>query len=353
MYAHILLTLLLLLALPTSSFAAFNDTTLTTDTVITAGGVNLNVSGSSAVIESITVTASNFSFVLLSGSSIRVVSPDRWLLTTDAASTYIVENRCTDSGYVLEHSSSGGTVTITVTPQATGCGGNTGGGGGSSAMTYVPIQPAAKPTAPPLSPQASIPTPDTSPATPIFVRNLSEGAVGDDVKLLQKLLNAQGFNITNEGAGSVGRESTFFGRLTKLAVQKFQEKYALATALSLGYGNVGPKTRAKLEGLRRQLNVQTLSPSVPAASVVFPRRLSRGMSGADVLRLQVLLNSDPGTRVGETGPASPGNETEYFGTLTEQAVGKFQEKYGIATQGTPGYGNVGPKTLLKLNELAK
>ena len=46
-----------------------------------------------------------------------------------------------------------------------------------------------------------------------------------------------------------------------------------------------------------------------------------------------------------------GNETEYFGSLTEKAVQKFQTKYNIAKSGDSGYGYVGPKTRAKLNEV--
>ena len=44
----------------------------------------------------------------------------------------------------------------------------------------------------------------------------------------------------------------------------------------------------------------------------------------------------------------------YFGTLTENAVKNFQVKYGIINYGTPettGYGNFGPKTQQKFNEI--
>jgi hypothetical protein len=44
----------------------------------------------------------------------------------------------------------------------------------------------------------------------------------------------------------------------------------------------------------------------------------------------------------------------FYGTLTEEAVKKFQAKYGIVSSGTPdttGYGNFGPKTQAKFNEL--
>ncbi|MBU1092004.1 peptidoglycan-binding protein, partial [Patescibacteria group bacterium] len=52
-----------------------------------------------------------------------------------------------------------------------------------------------------------------------------------------------------------------------------------------------------------------------------------------------------------SGVGSPGNETEYFGSLTEKAVQKFQEKHGIAKKGDSGYGYVGPKTRAKIAEV--
>ena len=75
------------------------------------------------------------------------------------------------------------------------------------------------------------------------------------------------------------------------------------------------------------------------------------MSGSDVKRLQQLLNSDSDTKIAESGIGSFGNETEYFGSLTEKAVQKFQTKYNIAKSGDSGYGYVGPKTRAKLNEV--
>lgn len=83
--------------------------------------------------------------------------------------------------------------------------------------------------------------------------------------------------------------------------------------------------------------------------------LKRGMkNGTAVQVLQEMLNQDPSTQVTATGPGSLGNETTFFGAMTEAAVQKFQAKYGIVSSGTPattGYGAVGPKTRAKLNAL--
>jgi len=83
----------------------------------------------------------------------------------------------------------------------------------------------------------------------------------------------------------------------------------------------------------------------------FERDLSvKGKGGwydhPDVRCLQIILNIDPDTRVATSGPGMPGNETTYFGDLTENAVKKFQKKYGL-----PETGNVDELTRGKLNEI--
>jgi peptidoglycan hydrolase-like protein with peptidoglycan-binding domain len=79
------------------------------------------------------------------------------------------------------------------------------------------------------------------------------------------------------------------------------------------------------------------------------------MRGDDVMYLQQILNKDVDTQIASTGLGSPGNESAYFGPLTEKAVQRFQVKHGIVSSGTPqtsGFGAVGPKTLLKLQEVS-
>lgn len=54
------------------------------------------------------------------------------------------------------------------------------------------------------------------------------------------------------------------------------------------------------------------------------RNLTIGDRGEDVRKLQTLLNRDQATIVALAGPGSPGDETDYFGTLTQDAVMRLQ-----------------------------
>jgi len=62
---------------------------------------------------------------------------------------------------------------------------------------------------------------------------------GDDVKKLQEYLNNNGYIISAIGAGSKGKETTYFGTLTKNAVIKFQKANKITPAI----GYFGPITR--------------------------------------------------------------------------------------------------------------
>jgi hypothetical protein len=76
-----------------------------------------------------------------------------------------------------------------------------------------------------------------------ITRSLAVGSRGDEVKALQTLL-------FNEGVYPEGSITGYFGKLTKEAVIRFQEKYAdeilKPNGLDHGTGVVGSLTRAKL-----------------------------------------------------------------------------------------------------------
>jgi len=81
----------------------------------------------------------------------------------------------------------------------------------------------------------------------VLSRTLRRGMSGDDVKLLQSALTADGV-YTDQATG-------FFGKLTEGAVIRFQEKYTAEilkpAGLVKGSGIVGPGTRKKLNGILR------------------------------------------------------------------------------------------------------
>lgn len=87
-----------------------------------------------------------------------------------------------------------------------------------------------------------------------FTENMRQGARGDAVKYLQILLNTnEDTKVAQEGPGSPGNETEYFGPVTHAAVVTFQEKYASEVlepvGLQTGTGYVGPSTRAKLNEL--------------------------------------------------------------------------------------------------------
>lgn len=83
--------------------------------------------------------------------------------------------------------------------------------------------------------------------------------------------------------------------------------------------------------------------------------LSQGMEESDVKKLQQFLNHDEDTKLADEGPGSPGQETEYFGPKTKDAVVRFQEKYKDDVLSPwdliKGTGYVGWTTLVKINQI--
>lgn len=73
-----------------------------------------------------------------------------------------------------------------------------------------------------------------------FTTDLQIGMTSPDVVMLQDCLKFEGL-FPND------RDSTgYFGAVTKKAVEDFQIRYKIASAITQGFGRVGPMTRAKL-----------------------------------------------------------------------------------------------------------
>lgn len=97
-----------------------------------------------------------------------------------------------------------------------------------------------------------------------FMRNLTVGSSGDDVKNLQNLLIAKGFL-------AAGLNSGYFGGLTRAAVAKYQAANDLPAT-----GFVGAMTRAKLGN-----NSGTAAPATPAAPAQTPAAGTPAVAGTD------------------------------------------------------------------------
>lgn len=85
-------------------------------------------------------------------------------------------------------------------------------------------------------------------------------------------------------------------------------------------------------------------PSTTPDHFIFNQPLRRGSRGQQVTFLQEFLKRD---RVLYPERIVNG----YFGPATEHAVQRFQIKFGLAQNGVAGFGMIGPKTRIKLNQL--
>lgn len=83
----------------------------------------------------------------------------------------------------------------------------------------------------------------TSSFSPIFTKYLSRGISGSEVSLLQTYLKK------DSAIYPEGLVTGYYGPATERAVKKLQQKYNIATTTTIGFGTVGPKTRAFLNSV--------------------------------------------------------------------------------------------------------
>lgn len=188
------------------------------------------------------------------------------------------------------------------------------------------------------TPSATVP----SSSSVVFLKNLSFGMSSEDVRRLQTLL------ASDKDVYPEGTISGYYGSLTQKAVGRFQVKYGVVASGGSGYGNVGPKTRAKFQEVFSGAGSVPTTPSTAIpASALFSVNLRFGMQSSDVYKLQRLLATDS-----EVYPE--GIVSGYFGQMTKEAVQRFQIKHSIVSSDKDaGYGSVGPKTRAKLQEVFK
>ena len=244
----IFLKIFLALFFPFFAFAGL--VALQSGATISVGGIEVNISGSDASLNTLTVRASNFDVILDAGDIITVSAPSRRTFTVTQAGSVQSSSTCSAGASTLTIKNPAGAAqaTITVTPDTTTCDSGTtttttttssGGGGGGiitgPGPTTVPTGPTTTPsvaTTTVLAPTpvfAPAPAPAAPPGAASLTEDLSLGSTGEEVTLLQTLL-AKDTSIYPDGL-----ITGYFGGLTRQAVRRFQAKYGISQV-----GRVGP-----------------------------------------------------------------------------------------------------------------
>ncbi len=276
----VILMAAMVLVIPQTSRAAFDDVSLASSVVIGVGAINLTIAGSADVVESLAVTGTTVSFIMQAGSTVKIESADSYTLAHDAPNGFAQSTRCLSSlsDLTLTAPSGASQTTVTVTPSATGCDSAGGAGGGGAAPTPTSTSTSTTATTTTAtSPTVTVTTPASNEASvraqlqaqlnalmaqlnalmgkpnanaqanasanASFNRDLQVGSTGEDVMALQVWLNAKGYMVAESGAGSLGNETMKFGKATKAALMKYQK----AVGISPASGYFGPKTRAYIE----------------------------------------------------------------------------------------------------------
>lgn len=149
-----------------------------------------------------------------------------------------------------------------------------------------------------------------------FSDTLSRGATGIEVMHLQQILNVAGVHES-------GLTTGYFGPLTQASVRKFQGLHDLPRT-----GVADSATRAKLNAV----SASHVITGAPESIALVSQDLSRGASGEEVQYLQQFLAYE--------GSYPEALITGYYGPLTQAAVARFQNTYGV----TPAVGYMGPQT---------
>ncbi len=184
-------------------------------------------------------------------------------------------------------------VPVTVSAGYTGSGSVLSLGGSSAPTPPAPPVATSTATSNPAAPSAPAAPAEDPVVKAILALNLPQGFHHPAILLLQQYLNAKGFLVAITGPGAPGEETDYYGPATAAALERY--------AASAGS-------------------------QIPLQKVLFTRNLRPGMSHPDVALLQRFLNKQ-GFPVAASGPGSPGEETELYGSGTTRAVRAFQEKY--------------------------
>jgi len=337
----------------------------------------------------ITINSKNYIIASGSGATTLAVAPTTITVTVPAATTFTLVS---PQGYLLGNDQSiaqactgdqnsltltGPLTDVIITPVATVC--TNPGTGGSGSGGSVSTTPSVTDTTPPTDTSIVIAggagttgatavtlTLGATGATQMTISNDSAftGAVwetyatskswtltaGNGVKTVYAKFKDAAGNVSTAVSDTITHSSG-----ATVTTPNATTPATTTPTLSLPYAN--PTTAAEIAANRTALIsyiVTLLQTKQTGATVTgipagfkFANALRQGSMGNDVKYLQIFLNSDISTSIGNSG-----KETTYFGGMTKDGVGKFQIKYGLVSGSSDaGYGLVGPKTRAKINSL--
>jgi hypothetical protein len=357
------LTTITICALPVLALASYNDVTLDSNAVIQVGSYTLNVSGTSATLQSITVNDNaTLSVTLASGSSITVSSPALYELSSDIQ-TDVTSTVCSNATSSISLAYSGaGTVTNTITPSSTSC---------STDLPGAPMSVSASAGNGQATVSFSAPSQDGSPITSYTVTSSPGGIIGSGASspvTVTGLSNgtAYSFTVTATNSSGAGAASSASNSITPTTppseggvgsissgssggpVSQAVLNSLLATSTASSTQNIPGCPTGYVCKVIPGFVASSTNSKIPAfagmMNIVFTHDLTIGSQGNDVKNLQVFLNT-LGFVVAQSGNGSPNHESTYFGSLTQKALIKFQKANNIK----PAAGYFGPITRSLIN----
>ena len=162
----------------------------------------------------------------------------------------------------------------------------------------------------------------------------AQGDTHPDILDTQIFLNSTDCSVAETGPGSPGQETSYFGTKTQQALACYQQLHNLPAGDTLT-----PTLFQHFIQIYADRFIPgdfTLPPgTIPlrAAQDAQGREHSFGTTHPDIRQVQVYLNSTS-CPVAETGPGSPGQETAYFGTKTQQALNCYQRLHNLPVTST-------------------
>lgn len=174
--------------------------------------------------------------------------------------------------------------------------------------------------------------PDVSvPLSGSLTKILRVGASGDDVRLLQKLLQ-------REGVYGDGKITNYFGELTKKAVIRFQEKYTRdilkPAGLTRGSGTVGAGTLKKINQLLKEAGAgTTVSSKAEGGDVTTVALIVKPLSSIDTVVEgdRIFFSAQARMSDGTLSPVPSGIEWRVVGDIGTISVnGTFVAELGAS-----------------------